>query len=84
MKTLLVSLVLLCAVPALADEADDYRIRMQQEEQRRQLEEIRKRQEAQQRQIEEQNRRLEMLRRQTPSPGTLGTNLGRGLGTVGR
>lgn len=80
MKTITLAILLAFAAPAFADPADDYRIRQQEEEQRRQLEEIRKRQEEQQRQIDEQNRRLEMLRRQTPSPGTLGGSLGRGLG----
>ena len=98
MKYLLLAITLLLAVPAFADDADDYRIRMQQEEQnyrlrvqeyeqRRQLEEIQRRQAEQQRQIDEQNRRLESLRRQNQTPprsGTLGTGLGSGLGRVGR
>ena len=86
MKSLVLAALLGLAVPVFADPGDDWRIRMQQEDQRRQLEEIRKRQAEQQRQIEEQQRRLDMLRRSTPSEtdARWRSGLGGGLGTVGR
>lgn len=79
MKTLF--LLLLLAAPAMAD--DDYKIRFEQEDQRRQMEEIRRQQADQQRQLDELRRRNEEARRQQ-SRGTLGESLGRGLGGVGR
>ena len=81
MKSSLIVLVLLFAVPAFADPGDDYKIRIQQEEQRRRIEEFQHKQIEQERQTDEQNRRLEIIRRHTPpSQRSLGGSLGRGLG----
>lgn len=85
MKTLILALTVVLAVPVFAqddwrqrqDQLDmDFRLRRLEEDQRRQTEEIRRRQVQQDRQLQELQRRQSLP--SGPPP------LGRGLGTVGR